>query len=198
MITPHIRIVPLWMKSKASVFSGTNIYIDAGLAFGTGLHPSTRLIAGFIDKERGRFSDFLDVGTGTGILSLIAKSCGAGTVWGFDLEQDAVDTAARNAAANRVSFDRLEAQDFTVQAVSAQFDFVAANILAPVLVRMQPVLIRHVRPEKYLAVSGIWKDEYKKFRKEFDSPALHCLSVRQEKGWYAVLYRKRAVSRRVV
>jgi ribosomal protein L11 methylase PrmA len=84
MLTRNIRVVPAWNKGRRTRFSGETIYIDTVLAFGTGLHPTTRLTAGFIENKRNEIKEFLDIGTGTGILSIVARKYGVSWVGGLD------------------------------------------------------------------------------------------------------------------
>lgn len=189
-VTRDIRIVPAWMRRKVRKTAAHDIYIDAAMAFGTGLHPTTRAVAGFLERQRGAFADFLDIGTGTGILSLIAARYGAHPVWSIDLSPDAVATARRNFRLNRCLHALLYAGDFGAFRRRRSFDFVAANILAPVLIALRDAIITRVRPGKYLAVAGIWKDDARRFRALFETGELHCLEVRKTSGWLAFLYQR--------
>ncbi len=193
LLTRTIRVVPLWLRKEAVQkrrAGCTDIFIDAGMAFGTGLHPTTRSMAEFIEGHRGRFGSFLDIGTGTGILSFIASSFGAKKICALDISHDSVAMARRLGRINRCRFDSLEVSDFRSSQGTEQFDFVAANLLAPILISARARIIRCVKPGKYLAVSGIWGADYPRFRKLFTSPRLTRVKVTREKQWVSVLYRK--------
>ena len=86
VLTKQLDVVPVWYQNKYKPRRGRDyILMDTLLSFGTGLHETTRFMAQFIEDQRGKFSSFLDIGTGTGILSLIARKYGARDVLGIDI-----------------------------------------------------------------------------------------------------------------
>lgn len=191
-ITEHIRVVPLRLKKNVKPVAGVkDIYIDSSMAFGTGAHPTTSAMAGFIEGLSGKFEDFLDVGTGTGILSLVAAACGARSVRAFDVDREAVDTARENFRVNACRVKALGKSDIRRFAGKRQFDCVAANILAPVLIEAREALTAAVRPGKYLLVSGIEQRECAVFRRRFETGALRCLRFVRKRSWVSILYRKK-------
>ncbi len=191
-LTDTVRIVPAGLKKKKH---GRNtIFIDTDIAFGTGLHPTTKFMAEFIETEAGKFNDFFDVGTGTGILSLVARLYGAERIWAVDIDRKAVETAGRNFALNRCPVEFLAAVDFRDFSRKARFDFVAANLLTNDLVKFASRLKSFVRPGRYLAVSGISLSNYAYFRDSFNARNLTCLRIKKGSGWCALLYRKNPFS----
>jgi ribosomal protein L11 methyltransferase len=190
-ITPRIRIIPAWLIAKTGMPPPDGIFIDSVMAFGTGMHPTTQAMARFIEKERGKFADFFDVGTGTGILSLIAAKHGARRIVSIDFDPDAVATAQRNFEVNGLNGVSLHTADFRKFTVRRTFDFIAANLLANELLATRDKIIALVRPGKYLGVSGIWRDVFKRFRACFPTKELRCLAIVHKKGWYSLLYRRR-------
>ncbi len=166
-ISGAIKIVPLWMRDDKRSKDKACILIDTDTVFGTGLHPTTRLMAGLIAQKKGRFRTFLDVGTGTGILSLIAAQCKAREVWAIDACEDAVAIAKRNFRVNRLKPVVLKQIALDRWEVKKQFDFVAANLFSEILIDSSARLIRLVAPGKYLAVSGIAAANYRLFRERF-------------------------------
>jgi ribosomal protein L11 methyltransferase len=147
-------------------------------------------IAEFIEKKQGLFEDFFDIGTGTGILSMVAGLYGAKKIWAVDISKESVETAQRNFASNNCRVDYLAMTDLKQMRKKHQFDFVAANLLSEDLISMRNKIIGYVKKGKYLAVSGISVDNYGLFRKRFDKGGLRCLRVRKSDGWAAVLYKK--------
>lgn len=191
-ITPDIRVVPLWTKHAGIPAGSIPVYLDTTFAFGSGLHATTRMMAGFLRRGRGRMGRFLDIGTGSGLLALIARAYGASNVYAIDIDPVAIKTAFANCKANRCAFEYLKSVSFEEFRIKGQFNFVAANLLTQDLIRLKKKLIGAVAPGGYLAVSGIFHDNYPLFRRRFSSCALVRVAVAQEKKWYAVLFRKRA------
>ena len=190
-ITRQIRVVPLWRVRQNTKKSDKDIYIDTTLAFGTGLHATTRMMARLIGLEKGKFSRFLDVGTGSGILSIIAYRYGAGQLYAIDIDKDAIKTARRNLMINQCWPACIKTLSFDEFSAEKQFDFIAANLLTEHLIRLKNKFIACLKPGKYLAVSGIYRDNYPGFRKRFSDRRLRCLRVLVQKNWYALLFTRR-------
>lgn len=190
-ITPGVRVVPLWKEKPKAKRAKKDIYIDTTFAFGTGLHATTRMMASFAARLKGGFLSFFDIGTGSGILSIIAHKYGAGEIYAIDIDKPSIRTARRNFRINHCRGCYLKTASFDNFRIHKQFDLVAANLLTEDLIRLQHKLASHVLPGKYLAVSGIHQDNYRFFRKKFKNNTLKCLRVLKQKGWYALLFRRR-------
>lgn len=189
-ITKDIRVAILDKKNKNMKATTKTIIIDTVAVFGTGLHPTTKLMAEFISQLRGKFISFFDIGTGTGILSNIARKYGANDVWGIDINKEAVIRAKANMHRNGSQYDYVKAVNFSNFSHKRQFDFIAANLITDDLINMRDKIISYVRPGKYLAVSGISLANYPKFVKNFSKANLRLLKVKKERGWVAALYKK--------
>lgn len=194
-LTRHVRVVPLWCRNTVKA-RPQDMVIDTTLAFGTGLHPTTATVAAFIEKLSGKFESFCDLGTGTGILAIVARRNGARRVMACDISADAVATARRNFRLNRCGKITAVAGDIAELPLAGAYDLVAANILVPVLLRNRARIVALVKPGKYLAVSGIWKDDVRRFREHFEGAGLETIAVKRVKGWVSLLYRKAALPRR--
>lgn len=194
-ITREVRVVQLCKLNLKIKKSAKDIYIDTTFAFGTGLHSTTRMMAEFIAGRKGDFSSFLDVGTGTGILSIIAHKYGAGQIYAVDFDKEAIATAKRNFGINHCEPCYISAVGFDDFKTDKQFDFVAANLLTADLIRLKQGLIQRVAPGKYLAVSGIYRDNYTAFRNGFRSELLRCVGVLERKGWYALIFKRGVVQK---
>ncbi|HOU36773.1 MAG TPA: 50S ribosomal protein L11 methyltransferase [Candidatus Omnitrophota bacterium] len=194
-ITPDIRVIPLWMKNEKVPRGSIPIYLDTTFAFGSGLHATTRMMARLMYSRKGSLESFLDIGTGSGILALIAGAYGSRCIHAIDIDPVAIRTAAANCATNRCEVAHLAAEPLENMKTRRKFDFVAANLLTEDLIRLRKKLISAVAPAKYLAVSGIYRDNYREFRRRFRSDSLRCAAVARQKGWYAVLFQKVASSR---
>lgn len=137
------------------------LVLDPGMAFGTGLHPTTQGCLQAIEKLATPGASVLDVGTGSGILAIAAAQLGATSVAAFDVDELAVRATEANAAENGVS-DRIqvwqgELDSVRERGIGPTFDLVLANILAPVLVRLlkENGLLGYVAPTGHLVLSGI-------------------------------------------
>ena len=190
-LTPHFRVVPTWSREQRSLSGKNVIHLNTTMAFGTGLHATTRMMARLIEECRGRFDSFLDVGTGTGILGILAVKCGAQRVVGIDIQAESIRTARENMVANQCRFE-LRQRGLQTFRSREQFDFVAANLYSEDLIVLREELIRRVRPGKYLAVSGIAWNHWTKCRRAFAGLPLKCRKVLKEKKWTAALYQRSA------
>lgn len=197
-ITRQLQIIPLWKPAIMKKNYDRNVYIDTSIAFGTGLHATTQMMAKFIAERQGNFLNFFDVGTGSGILSIIAHKYGARQIYAVDFDKDAVVTAKRNFKINQCTPNYLKSVSLENVKIKKNFDFVCANLLTEDLIRLQDKLIAYVTPGKYLAVSGIYRDNYAGFRKRFRSKLLECLQVSERKGWYALIFRVKGKESRVI
>ena len=158
-----ILIVPSWEEVKAEDKDKMILHIDPGTAFGTGMHETTQLVIRQLKKYVKKGAEILDVGTGSGILGIVALKLGAAHVTGTDLDPCAVPAVAENKEANNISdeaFDMLigniiddkEVQD---QVGYEKYDVVTANILADVLVPLTPVIVHQMKKGAYYITSGI-------------------------------------------
>jgi ribosomal protein L11 methyltransferase len=149
----RLTLVPTWLEVPADAH--LVIRLDPGMAFGTGLHPTTRSCLELLQEIRPMPPDVLDVGTGSGILALAALRLGARRVVGYDIDRLAVEASTANAAANDLSA-RFEARFGTLpDAPSEAFPLVLANLVATVLVELGPRLAAHGTPGGRLIASGI-------------------------------------------
>jgi len=188
-ITSDIRVVPVW-KNTSVRRTDQAIYLDTTFAFGTGLHATTQMMAHYIEKCSGNCERFLDVGTGTGILSIIAARYGARIIHAIDSDGDSVKTARINFRVNHCRAVYCQAVDFRRYTVQGAFDFVAANLLTEDLICFQKKLARLVKPGGFLAVSGIFHENYRHFRGNFKPVGMAPVAVSHKKNWYALVYRK--------
>jgi ribosomal protein L11 methyltransferase len=148
-LAERLWIGPSWHEPPAS--ARAVVRLDPGLAFGTGSHPSTRLVLRFLAEHIHGGERVLDYGCGSGILALAAAKLGAARVDATDIDAEALETAAANARANRVAL-RLGAPE----ALSPEaYDIVVANILAQPLVVLAPLLAARSACGGRIALSGI-------------------------------------------
>ena len=183
VISPRLVVRPPW-EAVAPAPGQKVLTLDPGIAFGTGQHPTTRACLDAIDalaaEDAGR--TFLDVGCGSGILSIAAALEGFRDVRGFDNDPDAVRNANENAAANGLGALFFEG-DLSAPDVTAPADVVAANVLAPVLVRFAREVGALVNPGGRLILSGILDEQYGEVRAAYVAQGFRELSSRLIGEW---------------
>ena len=153
----RLWIQPSWLALEAERAADVILTLDPGMAFGTGLHPTTQMCLQAIEQLTRPGSTMLDVGTGTGILAIAAAKLGASAVLGVDNDRLAVAAASENAAKNDVA-SQITIREGTLADVSpAPYDLVVVNILAPVIVGLlrEGGLLGYVAPAGQLVLSGI-------------------------------------------
>lgn len=191
----RIVIRPTWRRHRRAP-GDVVIAMDPGMAFGTGLHPTTRLCLAGIERwaddgllSRGAAADgharLLDVGCGSGVLAIAAGLLGAGEMVGVDTDPIAIEATLANAGRNRLR-RRVRAWQGTVPTGAAPFDLVAANLIASVLVALAPRLRDELRPGGRLLASGIFVDREGDVRSALAAAGLAILRREAEGDWVAL------------
>lgn len=183
-LTEKHWVVPSWCTPPAE--AQHKIWIDPGMAFGTGTHETTQLCATLFEKISSdyKFYSCLDVGTGTGILAILARQLGVEKVRATEIEVDSRRVAHENFAANKID-DILLTSD-QIDDLSEKFDVVIANIIDGVLVRIQDDLKARLKPGGWLILSGIIAEREREFLWHFDLPPGRSWLKRVRKGdWLA-------------
>jgi ribosomal protein L11 methyltransferase len=168
----RLWVGPTWREPPAARIP---VRIDPGLAFGTGSHPSTRLVLGYLERTIAGGERVLDYGCGSGILAIAAAKLGAARVDAVDLDPEAVQTTRANAHANAV-----EVQAVPPDALpAADYDVVVANILAQPLIVLAPLLAQRA---KRLALSGILESQAEEVARAY-RPKLEMAIAGRDDGW---------------
>lgn len=193
-----ILIIPSWEEVKEEDKDRMIIHIDPGTAFGTGMHETTQLCIRQLKKYVTDDTEMLDVGTGSGILSIVALKLGAKHAVGTDLDPCAVPAVEENKEANEIpvqDFDMMigniiddkEVQD----AVGYEkYDIVVANILADVLVPLTPVIVNQMKKGGIYITSGIIDQKEETVVKAVKDAGLEVLEVTYQGEWVSVTARK--------
>ena len=162
-----------------------DIAIDPDLSFGTGHHPTTRVCLLAIEKYIKPGDTFLDVGCGSGILSIAAARMGA-VVSLCDIEENAVKNAAHNLSVNDVAAEGI--WEGSVQDAPHSYDVVVANIVSDILIYLKKDLIAHTKPGGYVILSGILEKYETKVRQMYTS--MQFIDRIAEGDWVSLIYRK--------
>ena len=194
-----ILIKPSWEEVKPEDREKLLIQIDPGTAFGTGMHETTQLCIRQIKKYVKPDTVLLDVGTGSGILSIAALKLGAKFACGTDLDPCAITAVKENMEVNGVEEDKYTVMlgniidDKAVQEAVGyeKYDMVVANILAEVLVPLTPVILAQMKPGALYITSGIIDDKEETVVKAVKDAGLEVLEVNHQGEWVSVTARKR-------
>ena len=193
-----ILIVPSWEEVKEEDKDKMILHIDPGTAFGTGMHETTQLVIRQLKKFVTKDTQMLDVGTGSGILGIVALKLGAAHVVGTDLDPCAIPAVADNKEANDIkdeTFDMLIGNiidDKEVQDTVGyeKYDIVTANILADVLVPLTPVIVNQMKKGAYYITSGILDVKEEVVVKAVKDAGLQLVEVTHQGEWVSVTGRK--------
>ena len=190
--------VPSWEEVKEEDKDKMILHIDPGTAFGTGMHETTQLVIRQLKKFVTKDTQMLDVGTGSGILGIVALKLGAAHVVGTDLDPCAIPAVADNKEANDIkdeTFDMLIGNiidDKEVQDTVGyeKYDIVTANILADVLVPLTPVIVNQMKKGAYYITSGILDVKEEVVVKAVKDAGLQLVEVTHQGEWVSVTARK--------
>lgn len=178
---------------KAGAYSRT-IRIEAGEAFGTGHHGTTKGCLAALEylARRKRIGRVLDLGGGTGVLAIAAARVGANFVAATDIDPRATEVAERNAKDNRVPVRTLTAAGFSSTRVRrlGSFDLIFANILMKPLIRLSPEVVRALQPGGHLILSGILEAQEPLVRAAYQSRGLIFVRRTRLEGWSTLMFRK--------
>jgi ribosomal protein L11 methyltransferase len=184
----RLVIKPTWRRHRAAA-DDVVLALDPGMAFGTGLHPTTRLCLAAIDDLADRAvldaARVLDVGCGSGILAIAAAKLGAAAVVGVDTDPIAVEATIANAGRNRPG-GRIAARIGSLPTREPSFDVVLANLIASLLIALAPLLRDELRSGGTLLASGIFVDRESKVREAFDAVGL-AVTLRTAEGVWVAL-----------
>jgi len=193
-----ILIVPSWEEVKAEDKDKMILHIDPGTAFGTGMHETTQLVIRQLKKYVTPDTEMLDVGTGSGILGIVALKLGAKHVLGTDLDPCAVPAVAENKEANQIvdeAFDMVIGNIIDDKAIQDQagyekYDIVTANILADVLIPLTPVIVNQMKKGAYYITSGILDVKEEVVVEAVKAAGLTVVEVTHQGEWVSVTARK--------
>jgi len=190
-ITSDIVVIPAWKEATGKRYAAKKtILLDTDMAFGDGLHATTRLVARLLETYRGTYTSFLDVGCGSGILSLIASVYGAKTIVSTDIEAESAETTKANFARNAIADATVTCGDFSDFTTDLTFDCIAANILSKELLRFPQKFASLLSPGGILIVSGVNEEHFPQLRDLFAAEGLRCLSSRRMRGWRGAVFGK--------
>ncbi len=192
LIGQRLLILPAWLESPEP--SRIPIKIDPGMAFGTGTHPTTQLCLELMEvsADNRQLSSVIDVGCGSGILSIAALKLGANKVLGVDIDIESVKNSRENADTNEVGEELILGQGSVTEVLAGQFAFksaplVVANILGPILIRLFDAgLADLIEPNGEIILSGILDHQAESVIGAGQAKGLKRGEVRQMGDWVAI------------
>lgn len=189
-ITHDLTIVPSWTEDYQAQASEKLIKLDPGMAFGTGTHPTTKMSLYALEQILRGGETVLDVGTGSGVLSVASVLLGAAEVYAYDIDEVAVRVALSNIQLNADHEKIHVSANNLLENVTQEADVIVANILADILVLMTEDSYRLVKPEGYLIMSGIIADKADMVIRAAENAGFF-LETRMIQGeWNCVIFKK--------
>lgn len=189
-ITEQLVVKPTWEAYTRGSKDEKVIEIDPGMAFGTGTHATTRLCIQLLDKYMDHDKDVvLDVGCGSGILSIAAAALGASEVIGVDIDPEAVKVSSENVALNgyedkiRIMYGDL------MQGLDETADIILANLIADLVIRLAKEAATCLRGKKIYISSGILSVHKNHVSEELEKAGYEILETREEDEWCAIAAR---------
>lgn len=193
-----VLVIPSWEKAEQEDEHRMILHIDPGTAFGTGMHETTQLCIRQLRKYITEETRLLDVGTGSGILAILALMFGAREAVGTDLDPCALEACRENMERNGISQERFKVMtgniitDKQVQDRAGYecYDIIAANIIAEVLLPLTPVIVNHLKPGGIYITSGIIDDKEEAVKAAICAAGFEILETTCQGEWVSVTARK--------
>ena len=173
-VTRYLTIVPQWESYQTTM-------------------PEENLTLQALEMTLRGGETLLDVGTGSGVLSIASKFLGAKDVYAFDLDEVAVRSAQENMDLNPVAKDVHVSANDLLNGVTVDADIIVANILADIIIKMIPDAYRLLKDTGTLIVSGIIEDKKDEVLAVLDAHGFHVAQVLQQKDWFAIILKKEEV-----
>ena len=186
-----VTIVPAWEKYEAKE-GEVIVRMDPGMAFGTGTHETTRLVMRIMQDEIKGGERVLDVGTGSGILSICASKLGAKSCNAYDIDPVAVKVAKENAKDDGCDNITVGVSDLLagVDLSGGKYDFCVANIVADIIIRMMPDISDYLKNGAPLILSGIIAPRADEVRESVKKHGFTIIREEQENDWLAIMARR--------
>ena len=188
-VTHDLTIVPSWTDYEATIGEKI-IKLDPGMAFGTGTHPTTKMRLFVLEQILRGGETVLDVGTGSGVLSIASSLLGAKDIYAYDLDEVAVRVAQENIELNPDMENIHVASGDLLRGVEIEADVIVANILADILVNLTDDAYRLLKDEGYLIMSGIISEKWNLVRESAEAAGFFLETHMIQGEWNACVFKK--------
>lgn len=189
-ISEKFTIVPTWEEYTPVHSDELIIEMDPGMAFGTGTHPTTVLCIQALERYVKEYDTVIDVGTGSGILSVAAAMLGAKDIQAFDLDTVAVESAKQNIKLNGASDQVTVKQNNLLDGISGERDVIVANILAEVILRFTDQAYDLLKKDGYFITSGIIGQKKLQVKTALEEAGFDIVEVLSMEDWVSIIAKK--------
>lgn len=184
-----LKIVPIWKKEDCQEEQGV-IYMDPGMAFGTGAHPTTQMAVHLLGIGMKEGDEVMDVGTGSGILAIVAQKLGASRVVAYEYDESILSTTRENLSLNKGTEEITVIANDKLNGVEDQVDVITANILTDILLPLIPQAYTNLKEDGVFILSGIYKDQKEKLVEALQENDFYLPIIMQEGEWFGILAKK--------
>ncbi|MFT8320514.1 MAG: 50S ribosomal protein L11 methyltransferase [Bacillus sp. (in: firmicutes)] len=189
-ISEKFTIVPTWEDYTPVNSDELIIELDPGMAFGTGTHPTTVLCIQALERIVNKEDVVIDVGTGSGVLSIAGAMLGAKSVLSLDLDEVAVNSAKINLKLNKVHEVATVKQNNLLEGIDMQAEVIVANILAEIIIRFTDDVYRLLKKDGFFIASGIISQKKEEVKKAIIDSGLEIVETVQMEDWVSITAKK--------
>lgn len=189
-VTRFLTVVPSWIDYEKEQDNELLIELDPGLAFGTGTHPTTQLSLTALEQTIRGNESVLDVGTGSGVLSIASKLLGASKVTAFDIDEMATRVAKENIALNPTIGEIEVFENNLLVGVDQKSDLIVANILAEILLQMPEDAYRNLNDDGSLILSGIIESKANEVKEAYEKVGFTLVERMTMREWNCFIMKK--------
>lgn len=186
-LTRYLTIVPSWESYTPETTDEKVIKLDPGRAFGTGTHPTTKLALQALETVVRGGETMIDVGTGSGVLSIAAKYFGVAQIAAYDVDAEAVKAAEENLALNGMQDAITVGANDLLAGIKAKVGLITANILAEIIVPLIPQAYECLKPGGIFITSGIITDKKDLIVSEIEAKGFVIDQILNIKDWYSII-----------
>ncbi len=189
-ISERITITPTWEDYKPVSSDEIILELDPGMAFGTGTHPTTVLSIQAIEQILQENDTVIDVGAGSGVLSIASVLLGAKEVYAYDLDDVAVKSTTINAKLNQAADKIYSKQNDLLNNVDVEADLIVSNILAEIIVRFTDDAFRLLKSGGHFVTSGIIQNKRNEVKARLEESGFEIVETNKMEDWTSIIARK--------